>query len=503
MNTDTFFEKFELLADVPGAVERLREIVLELGVTGRLIHQEQEWLRAPLKSLTSKIGSGATPSGGRESYVAKGIPLIRSMNVYFRGFTPAGLVFLTNEQAAELSNVVVETNDVLLNITGASIGRVTTAPPEMAGARVNQHVTIIRPKKELLPRFLAMFLASPSIQFMINDIEVGATRQALTKGMIEKFEIPVPPLAEQRRIVAKVDELMALCDRLEAQQKEREAKHALLAHAALARCAEAPTRENLGYLFHNAYTINPADLRKSILSMAVQGKLTAQKPSDTVSDAIPEILPAEPALEVPKSWLWTKYGEVATLSGGLAFKSGDYAPSGVFILRVTNIEVTGKINKHEAVYLPLSKVSNEVSRFYLNDGDILLVMVGGSLGKIGLVTPEILPALLNQNLWRIVPTNSDVDRDFLVLLTNFIVTFQRQVTHSTHGHFSREEFRARPIALPPLAEQRRIVAKVDALMALVDRLEAQLAESRALGERLLEAIVTELTSSATSSAARR
>ena len=92
---------------------------------------------------------------------------------------------------------------------------------EMAGGRVNQHVMIIRPTPELAPRFLSMFLASPAVQWMINDIEVGATRQALTKGMIERFEIPVPSPDEQKRIVAKVDELMALCDQLEAQQKVR------------------------------------------------------------------------------------------------------------------------------------------------------------------------------------------------------------------------------------------------------------------------------------------
>jgi len=146
-----------------------------------------------LKSLATKIGSGATPAGGRESYFSKGIPLIRSMNVHFRGFDRTGLVFLSDEQAKELSNVTVQASDVLLNITGASIGRVTVAPDEMAGARVNQHVTIIRPGPELSPRFLATFIASPFVQRLIDDIQIGATRQALTKGMIEQFEIPLLP----------------------------------------------------------------------------------------------------------------------------------------------------------------------------------------------------------------------------------------------------------------------------------------------------------------------
>jgi type I restriction enzyme S subunit len=195
----------------------LRKSILTLAVHGKLLPKSYPWKLRLLKSLATKIGSGATPHGGRESYVDKGIPLIRSMNVHFAGFVPHGLVYLTDKQAAELANVTVQARDVLLNITGASIGRCTIAPPEMAGARVNQHVMIIRPSSEIESRFLSLFLASPQVQWMINDIEVGATRQALTKGMIERFEIPLPPLAEQRRIVAKVDQLMALVDQLEAQ----------------------------------------------------------------------------------------------------------------------------------------------------------------------------------------------------------------------------------------------------------------------------------------------
>jgi type I restriction enzyme S subunit len=127
-------------------------------------------------------------------------------------------LFLNDEQAEKLKNVAVKADDVLLNITGASIGRVATAPRDMEGARVNQHVCIIRPTSEITPKFLELVLASPVVQNLIDAIQVGATREALTKAMIEQFEIPVPSLAEQHRIVAKVDQLMALVDELERQQ---------------------------------------------------------------------------------------------------------------------------------------------------------------------------------------------------------------------------------------------------------------------------------------------
>jgi type I restriction enzyme, S subunit len=165
------------------------------------------WKSSPLRSLTSKIGSGATPRGGKRAYKKSGTPLIRSMNVHCDGFRANGLAYLDDKQAAALNGVIVQAGDVLLNITGASIGRVTQAPREMDGARVSQHVCIIRPVKGLEPSFVARYLASPSMQAFIAGENYGVTRQALTKEMIENISFPVPPLNEQRLIVAKMDNL--------------------------------------------------------------------------------------------------------------------------------------------------------------------------------------------------------------------------------------------------------------------------------------------------------
>jgi type I restriction enzyme S subunit len=167
------------------------------------------WLTASLAEITSKIGSGATPTGGKTSYNTSGIPLIRSMNVHFSGFHPQGLAYIDEKQAKKLENVTVHSGDVLLNITGASIGRVTIAPPDMNGARVNQHVAITRLVDGLENGFLCGFLGSPSMQRTIAEENYGVTRQALTKTMIEDFRLPVPPLQEQRRIVAKIGSLSA------------------------------------------------------------------------------------------------------------------------------------------------------------------------------------------------------------------------------------------------------------------------------------------------------
>jgi type I restriction enzyme S subunit len=192
---------------------------------------------------TTKVGSGATPKGGKAAYHSTGTPLIRSLNIHFDRFIYAGMAYLSPVQARELDNVTVRSGDVLLNITGASIGRVNQCPTELDGARVNQHVCIIRPVSALDAAFLRYFLSSPQQQGIIFEIETGVTRQALTKEMILNFEIPIPPLNEQRRIVAKIEELFSDLD---------------AATAALERVRAKLKR-----------------YRAAVLKAAVEGKLTA------------------------------------------------------------------------------------------------------------------------------------------------------------------------------------------------------------------------------------
>ena len=175
--------------------------------------------RIDLRSCCTKIGSGATPKGGKESYLSDGpYSLIRSQNVLNDGFTAAGLAYISQEQAEKLDSVAVEPNDVLLNITGDSVARVCQVAPEVLPARVNQHVAIIRPDPDILdPKFLRYFMVQPSFQeFMLGMASVGATRNALTKGMIEAFEIPRPDISEQREIAAT---LGALDDKIELNRK--------------------------------------------------------------------------------------------------------------------------------------------------------------------------------------------------------------------------------------------------------------------------------------------
>jgi type I restriction enzyme S subunit len=146
--------------------------------------------KTKLKNITTKIGAGATPTGGQSSYQEEGIALIRSQNVLDFRFSRDGLAFINEEQAKALNNVTVEENDVLLNITGDSIARVCVVPKEVLPARVNQHVSIIRCNKEIDSRYVHYYLQYLK-PYLLKICGVGGTRNALTKEAIEKLEIEI------------------------------------------------------------------------------------------------------------------------------------------------------------------------------------------------------------------------------------------------------------------------------------------------------------------------
>jgi len=148
-----------------------------------------------LGEITSKIGSGATPRGGSNSYLESGISLIRSLNVHDAEFRRKNLAFISNDQAKLLANVKVDSGDVLLNITGASIARTCVVPADLLPARVNQHVAILRARPELVhPDYLALVMVSEGVKQRLLSIGEGAgtTRQALTKLDLMKFSLRIP-----------------------------------------------------------------------------------------------------------------------------------------------------------------------------------------------------------------------------------------------------------------------------------------------------------------------
>jgi type I restriction enzyme, S subunit len=168
-----------------------------------------------LGNVCRKIGSGATPRGGKDAYHESGeYSLVRSQNILDFTFSKDGLAFINEQQASKLNNVALEERDILLNITGDSVARVCQIPKEILPARVNQHVAIIRPNPNILnPDFLKYYLLNPKFkEYMLMLSSSGATRNAITKGMIEEFEIDAPDLPTQNTIA---EILSSLDDKIE------------------------------------------------------------------------------------------------------------------------------------------------------------------------------------------------------------------------------------------------------------------------------------------------
>ena len=178
--------------------------------------------KTSLKSITTKIGSGSTPRGGQKAYKTEGISLIRSMNVHDSGFRVKGLAFIDEEQAKKLDNVTIQENDILLNITGASVARCCIVDEEYLPARVNQHVSIIRLKEEVIPSFLHYYLISPSIKSdLLFSSSGGATREAITKSMLEDFKVPIVSMEKQKKVVQYIDQISEKTEKLKQVQKKK------------------------------------------------------------------------------------------------------------------------------------------------------------------------------------------------------------------------------------------------------------------------------------------
>jgi len=206
-----------------------------LEMFGDPVKNEKGWKELDLKKCTTKIGSGSTPRGGKEIYGKTGISLIRSLNIYDNEFKYKNLAFINDIQAEKLKNVIVQSNDVLFNITGASICRCTVVPDNVLPARVNQHVSILRTIPEILnPKFLNNLLISENIKAKLLGVGSfgGAVMEAITKDQLQKLKIPIPPIDLQNQFVITVEKLEELKKEYKASLKELENMYGVLSHKA-------------------------------------------------------------------------------------------------------------------------------------------------------------------------------------------------------------------------------------------------------------------------------
>ena len=524
MRLETFFENFEQIAETPNGVAKMRELVLQLAVQGKLVEQESNDESAKIlfehiqKTKTRLInertikrqdtelilddepsfsipsswvwtrlgeigdwGSGSTPSRGNYELYGGGIMWLKS------GELNDNQALASSEET--VSELALETGsfrrnqpgDVLLAMYGATIGKVAIL---VKPAVTNQAVCGCTPFEGVLNRYLFNYLVSQRANF--HSASEGGAQPNISKVKIVSFPFPLPPLAEQKRIVAKVDELMVLCDQLEAQQQERDRRHAALARASLARFADAPTAANLQLLFQDSFTIPPADLRKAILTLAVQGKLVPQDPND------------EPAFEQkgdgflsdhPPNWCSGTVFDLAVLKSGNSFPSEMELEDGEYLyVKVSDMNLPE--NQHEIT---------TSSHFITPDQNALKSLIpSGSIifPKRGGAIATNKKRLVRRPLFVDTNTMAMTCPPFIELRYLHIWFLGIDLWELNSGtsvpQINNKDIGPLLVPVPPIPEQRRIVAKVDQLMVLVDLLEAQLIASRATAEKLMEAVVMEL-----------
>lgn len=183
--------------------------------TKNLPESPASWTWTNIGTISIFIGSGITPRGGKKIYVKDGIPFIRSQNVYPDGLHLENVAHITPELHAKMKRTHVKSGDVLLNITGASIGRCTYVPENFGPANVNQHVCIIRTGGWILPQYLSSFLNSELGQSQIFSAQSGVTREGLNYTQLRALRVPLAPIEEQERIITRIRELFLLAEEAE------------------------------------------------------------------------------------------------------------------------------------------------------------------------------------------------------------------------------------------------------------------------------------------------
>ena len=515
MTLDTFFKKFDQFADAPNAVAKMRELVLELAVQGKLVEPpskpetDRAWL-AFKKEISERIYSydPAPPPPFEIPNHWEWCVLAEVADCRASAKVPPSSIS-DNDWVLDLEDIDGTTGQIIQFATFAERRSLSTkaafGPGDVLYSKLRPYLNkvVVAEKKgfcttEIIPLrpaifhelgFLRIYLRSLTFLNYAAQKNYGMKMPRLGTKDLESAQIPLPPPSEQKRIVAKVDELMALCDRLEAQQQEREEQARALARASLARFAEAPTPANLNLLFHKSYNIPPADLRKAILTLAVQGKLVPSM-GDTEIKQLGEIL-AEPS------------------SNGIS-KSPTPDTSATEVLRISAGTSREDFFVNEADFKHVSLTATEIENAKLRAGDLLACRYNGNLhfvGRFSLYRGDSGRTQVNPDkLIRFRVDTARHDPRYVCFSMNSATTRAgiEAMCATTAGNIGLSAGRIKtiPITLPPLAEQRRIVAKVDQLMALVDQLETQLAASRATAKNLLEALVAELTSQGSSGSAK-
>ena len=562
-------EHLPLIASAPDGIQKLRGLILELAVRGKLLPQEpsdepatkllerieqeqkvlakagaykksksilqpategqpfdlpKSWAWTNFANVTSYIQRGKGPSyADKSDYV-----VVSQKCVRWNGLDLSQARCITPESFSKYDAIrLLRCGDVLWNSTGTgTIGRAVIVPnlSEDQLLVADSHVTVVRPII-ISPDYLWRWIQTPTVQNTIESMASGSTNQIeLATSTVTAHPIPIPPLAEQHRIVAKVDELMALCDRLESEQNDSAAAHTVLVETLLGTLTQSTdaadfeanwqrVAEHFDTLFYTEASIHA--LKQTILQLAVMGRLVAQDPNDEPASELPlKIEPAKAQLlstrrvklrnevenpevrslcfSIPESWKWMRFPEAVFFQEGPGIRNWQFTPQGVKLLNVSNILFTDNLDlTNSEKYVSETEFNEKYRHFQIENGDLLFAGSGASWGKVAWFCDPGYPVMLNTSTMRLRFFHESFAPQYLFHFLKSSL-FKRQLTIQLAGlqpNFGSTHLGRAYIPIPPLAEQHRIVSKIDELMALCDNLKKQLAESRQQESRLADTLI--------------
>jgi type I restriction enzyme S subunit len=565
MKADELLRQYEKVADAPNAIARLRRFILDLAVRGKLVPQDagdapaitllheidakraevdasrrakidrsqvdvsdvpfelpRTWVWTRLGRLTSYIQRGKSPKYAD----AGGSPVVSQKCVQWNGLDLSAARMVTMESLADYDEVrFLRDGDLLWNSTGTgTIGRVIRLIQPPIRLVCDSHVTVVR-CLGVVPEYVRTWLRSDHVYGSIEGRAAGSTNQVeLTGQMAISQLVPLPPLAEQRRIVAKVDELMALCDRLEAARAEREAARNRLTAASLVRL-NTPDPETFSddarFAFDTfreltARSDQVALIRQAVLNLALRGQLVkidaadgsgldalaqvaAERDELVAQGAIRREAPLAPIqdadvpFELPRGWSWVRIGSAVLFTQYGTSQKAAASASGVPVLTMGNIQ-SGTVVPDSPKRIP--EESEELPALYLKKFDLLYNRTNSAelVGKTGIFLGQDDTATFASYLIRLRPSVVATDPHFLNLAMNTSDFRTTQIVplikkQTGQANVNGSALKNMLIPMPSLAIQKRIVSKVAELMSLCDRIERSLIDTADRRTRLLEALL--------------
>ena len=377
-----------------------------------------DWEEYSLSDIAELTGGYAFKSN---QYMGNGVFVLRTLNIDDEGYMSMDdSVYVSNFDAEKFEKFKLFEKDILFVMVGATLGKVGRVTKNVLPALLNQNMWCIRAKNNLVDQDFLYYSFKQNVTQIIGWAS-GSARGFLRRDDCRNLKIKIPPLKEQKAI-AHI--LRTLDDRIALNRERNE------------------ILEGIAQSLFKSWFIDfdPVKAKE-------EGRSTGL--SDDISELFPDSFEDSELGEIPKGWQVKELDEVADLSGGYAFKSKDYTTKGSFIVRTLNIGEDSFINKKDAVFIEQDKF-DEFRKFELLEGDTLFVMVGATLGKIGLVSSDIVPSLLNQNMWRIRSKNNSIGQMFIYYsFSNKVKEITSWVSGSARGFLRREDCRKLKIIMPP------------------------------------------------------